>query len=94
MAITKTDVQKLANLSRLEVTEDEAQKLAEELGSILEYVGQINSALTNEDITVSLPSQNVLRADNVTNKPEKFTAALLTSAPESENGFVNVKKII
>lgn len=94
MAITKADVQKLANLSRLEVTEEEAQKLAEELGSILEYVGQINSALTNEDITVSLPSQNILRADKVTNKSEEFTSSLLKSAPESEQGFVKVKKII
>lgn len=94
MAITKADVQKLANLSRLEVAEDEAQKLAEELGSILEYVGQINNALTNEDITVSLPSQNILRADKVTNKPEEFTSSLLKSAPSSEQGFVKVKKII
>jgi aspartyl-tRNA(Asn)/glutamyl-tRNA(Gln) amidotransferase subunit C len=94
MNIDKDTVKKLATLARLEVTEEEVEKLQGELGAILEYVGQINNALTSEEIEVFHPVKNAMRSDIAANKATSYTDDLLKLAPKSENGYVRVKKII
>jgi len=94
MSIDIDTVKKLANLARIETTEEELKLLVGELGSILEYVGKIDTALTDEEIDVNYPTYNVTREDSVTNESGFYTDALLASAPMRENGFVKVKKII
>lgn len=94
MHIDVNGVKKLSLLARLEVTDEEVNKLVNELGSILEYVGQINSALTDEEIEIFYPVKNARRADEVTTKRGEFTTDLLALAPQSQDGYVKVKKII
>lgn len=94
MSIDIDTVKKLANLARIETTEEELQLLVGELSSILEYVGKIDTALTDEKIDINYPAYNVMREDSVANESGFYTDALLASAPTRENGFVKVKKII
>ncbi len=91
--ITKEEVKKLATLARLEVSPESLDGLAKELGTIIEYVGQIDSALTQE-ADRKLSPNNVFRQDTVVNQTGEYTSSLLSSAPASENGFVKVKKIM
>jgi aspartyl-tRNA(Asn)/glutamyl-tRNA(Gln) amidotransferase subunit C len=93
MSIDITTVKKLAELSRLDVTEEEVNQLVGELGSILDYVSQINGALT-EEIELQYSTVNVLREDSVTTQTGIYTENLLALAPQSEKGFVKVKKIL
>jgi aspartyl-tRNA(Asn)/glutamyl-tRNA(Gln) amidotransferase subunit C len=41
MTITKEEIQKLASLSRLKLTEEETEQYAKDLNGILKYVDQI-----------------------------------------------------
>jgi len=94
MSITKDTVRHLAKLARLEVSEEEVTKLEGELGSILEYIGQIDKALTDEEIQIFHAVKNARREDKVTNSGGAYTADLIAVAPDSQDGFVKVKKII
>ena len=46
--ITKEDIQNLANLARIEITQKEAESLTSEIDSILGYVGKINPVRDRE----------------------------------------------
>lgn len=90
------DIEQLASLARIRLTDDELEQLASELPAIVEYVSVI-SDLTSEDETaepVAGAVHNVLRADVVTNEPEQFTADMIKEMPRSNGRFLAVKKIL
>lgn len=91
--ISKTDIEKLANLSRLALTEPEKDSFSNEIGAILGYVGNINSLVSNESVQKH-EHKNVLRDDVVVHGTGEYTERLLNSAPEREGSFVKVKKIL
>ena len=61
------DVKHVAKLARLELTEDEINKYSQQLGSILEYVEQMNEVDTTgiEPMPHAIPVYNVMREDVV-----------------------------
>ncbi len=96
--ITKTDIEKLAKLSRLKLTEAEKEKYLKDMESILAYVGQINKivptfAKATAGSAKDLP-KNVMREDDKPHESGIFTDALLKLAPRSEGNRVKVKKIL
>lgn len=89
------DVKKLADLSRVELSDQDLQKMPAEIDSILGYVKNISEAAssTGESVIESAGTRNITRADNFTGEfPD--TASLIKEAPQSENGYVKVKKIL
>ena len=91
--ITTTDIKNLANLARIEITEEEASSLTSEIDAILSYVGQIQNAVGDVDNT--LPKlHNVMRQDVVTNETSQYTEAILQNAPSREKKYLKVKKIL
>ncbi len=91
--ITKKDIQNLANLARINISENEADSLTGEIDSILDYVSQvqkISSDLTANNIVL----KNVMRDDVVTNTSGEFTESLLSLAPQREGNYLKVKKIL
>ena len=98
--ISKDDIKKLADLARIEIEDSELDGLAKEVDSILGYVGQIKSVVGN----VGFPSPdqgegqggvlNVMREDENPNESGAYTKELLAEAPETERGFIKVKKIL
>ncbi len=93
MTITKEDIKKLANLVRIEISDEEAEKLTPEIDSVLGYVGQIKNATGDTEKTVH-KLHNVLRDDVVVNKEGEYTESLLEAAPSREGDYVKVKKIL
>ncbi|MEQ1499792.1 MAG: Asp-tRNA(Asn)/Glu-tRNA(Gln) amidotransferase subunit GatC [Parcubacteria group bacterium] len=91
--ITKEDIQNLANLARIQIEPSEAESLTGEIDNILGYIGQIEN-MKAEDFTPSYPVKNVLRKDEVTNKPGEFTEEILNNAPSREGQYLKVKKIL
>lgn len=91
--ITKTDVEHVATLARLELTETEKDKFTPEIGAVLNYVEELNLTATSEVAVVSQISglSNIARPDEITN--ENNREKLLSNAPEQENGFIKVKKV-
>ncbi len=92
----KTQVLKLAELSRIRLTDAEAEKLSGEFAAILGYVGEVQSVspAAPEPKPEHFPIRNVLREDSEGQAPGLHTEKLLHEAPASANGFVKVKKIL
>ena len=96
MAISKDEVKKLAELSRLDLTEVEVEKMQGEIDSILSYIDVIQRVSLSETDNPSphLENRNVLREDGTPHEGGKFTEALLSQAPKRQGRFLKVKKIL
>ena len=87
------DVENLAELARIELSKDEKKKLLADMEGILGYVEQIKEVIS---ITTSKPVynlKNVWREDNL--EPREFSKDLIAGQfPDSQDGFLKVKKIL
>ena len=94
MHISREEVEHVAKLARLEISEGEKETFARQLSEILAYVRTLDGLDTEgiEPTATVLEQTNVSRADEV--KPSLPVALALTNAPESEDGFFRVPKII
>jgi aspartyl-tRNA(Asn)/glutamyl-tRNA(Gln) amidotransferase subunit C len=94
MKISKDDVTKVAELARLEVTEEETGIFTEQLGNILEYIEKLNELDTDnvEPTSHVLDISTPLREDKVV----KWLSIeeVLQNAPESEDNFFVVPQVI
>lgn len=92
----RTDIEHLARLARITLDESEKATLANELPSILDYVGVVTDIAG--DNTESEPQvgvrYNVFRKDEATNRPDQYTADILAEMPHTEGRYMKVKKII
>lgn len=94
MAITKKEVEHVALLSRLELSEQEKENMTKEFNSILEFMGKLNELDTKDvDITVhSIPISNVFREDEVGKTLEREKA--VQNAPDEKDGQYRVPRIL
>jgi len=92
--ITKQEVEKVAKLARLEVTEDEQAAFAKQLSQILTHVETLQQYDTTgvEPTATVLGQVNVYRPDSV--RPSLPVDRAVDNAPESADGFFVVPKII
>ena len=94
MKITTDDVLSVAKLARLNVTEDEAQKLTGDMESIITFadmLSEIDTSLiapTNHAMKV----QNVFREDKVTGSYDRED--ILKNAPSQDSGCYLVPKVV
>lgn len=91
--ITVKDVEHVAKLARLELTENEKEKFTKQLGDVLKYVEQMNEVDTTGVVPMAhaFDIVNVMREDEVVYEQTK--EELMANAPEEENGFFKVPKI-
>ena len=94
MKITVKDVQYVANLARLELTDEELENLTKQLDGILTYMNKLNELDTEgiEPLSHVLPLKNVYREDKVTSSLP--VEEVLKNAPCREGGFFKVPKVI
>ena len=94
MKINRTDVEHVALLSRLEFSEAELDKYTVQLDAILAYIDVLNQVDTEgvEPLAHVLDLKNVMRQDVVV--PSLPRKSALRNAPETENGFFKVPKIV
>lgn len=92
--LDKSQVRKVARLSRLELTEAEVEEFTGQLSAILDYVEKMNELDTEniEPLAHCLPISNVFRPDRVGESldPEKA----LANAPQRDGNFFKVPKIL
>ena len=91
--ITIKDVEHVAKLARLELTEEEKELYTKQLGDVLKYVDQMNEVDTSnvKPMTQVIDFCNVMREDKVVQEISK--EALMSNAPEVEGDFFKVPKI-
>jgi len=91
--ITIKDVEHVAKLARLELTEDEKELFAGQLSKIIEAFDELSAVPTDgvEPLSHALPIPNAFREDEVVTPPGH--ESLLKNAPDSEGVFFKVPKI-
>ena len=94
MKITTKDVEQVALLSRLELPSGDAARVTEELNAILDYMEVLNQVDTAsiEPTAHVLPLRNVMRQDMAA--PSLPRDLALSNAPEQEDGYFKVPKIL
>ncbi|AAR36773.1 Asp-tRNA(Asn)/Glu-tRNA(Gln) amidotransferase subunit GatC [Geobacter sulfurreducens] len=94
MKITRTDVEHVATLARLELTEDEKDRFTGQLDAILAYVEKLNELDTDGIIPTShaVPVENAFREDEV--RPSIGVENALANAPDRVEGFFRVPRVI
>lgn len=94
--IRPEDVEHIARLSRLELSEEEKKKFAHELTSILSYVEKLNELDTSEvEATRQVTdAENVLRPDRREDSTVSQREALLAQIPEREGDGVKVPPVL
>lgn len=96
MAVSRDDVKKLAELSRIALSDDEVEKLRGEIDAILAYVDVVQRVELPEGVAPSphLDLENVMREDGDPHEPGMYTEKMLSQAPRREGAFLKVKKIL
>lgn len=91
----KEDIEHLAKLSRIAVTDDEATSLAKDITSILGYVSEIEAITGNTEGEKKVGALfNVMREDENPHEGGAYSEDLLNLAPDRDGRYVKVKKII
>ena len=89
------DIRQLANLARIEITDEEVKSYKKEFTDILGYVDQIKNASTEDGGQIeSVTVRNVFREDAESHESGLYTEDILNSAPESKDGYVKVQKVL
>ena len=94
MRLSKEEVEHVAKLARLAVSEDEKEAFSRQLSEILTYVGKLNELDTSkvEPTSHVLDLSNVFRDDVVRESLPPLEA--LANAPDRDNNHFRVPKII
>ena len=90
----KMDIEKVARLARLELSEEERETFGNQMEQILTYMEQLNRLDTTgvEPTSHAIPIYNVFREDEV--KPSIPQEGVLAIAPDEEDGHFKVTRII
>lgn len=94
MSIDLQTVKKIASLSRISVSDAEAEAMVPELNNILGWVEQLGEVDVSgvEPMTAVIPNHQRLRDDVVTDG--NVRDKVLANAPQAEHGFFAVPKVI
>lgn len=93
------DVERVAELANLELDKEESKRMVHDLNAILDYVAQLNE-LNTKDVTPLAQVTELegtggpgsLRADQ--RVPSLERSAVMPQAPETDNAFFKVPKVI
>jgi len=94
MSVTRQDVEHVAKLARLGLTDKEKELFTGQLSNILDYAKNLNKLDTKDVPPTShaIPMKNVLREDKVI--PCANTQDIVANGPETEENMFKVPKIM
>ena len=91
--ITIEEMKNLAMLARVGVPDAELEQVAGEIGSILGYIDILNNVQVS-DVTDTQLQVNSVRMDGNANPAGTYVDTLIAAAPDSQDGFYKVPKIL
>jgi len=94
MAITREEVQHVAMLFRMSLSEEEIARLQQQLSQIIDYF-QVLQQVDTEGVpptSHTLALENVMRDDEP--RPSYPAEDILANAPLSEGGFFRVRAVL
>ena len=97
--VTEKEVERVAELANLELEPEESGRMVHDLNAILDYVAQLNELDTAGVTPLAQVSElegaggaGALRAD--TRVPSLDRSAVMAQAPETDQAFFKVPKVI
>ncbi len=94
-AIDPAEVKRLASLARIGVSDEAAAALATELASIVGFVGQLGSVeTTGVEPTSQVTGLVDVWRDDVARPSVLSREALLAGAPQTQDGYIKVKRVL
>ena len=99
MSVDTATVKRIASLARIAITDEDAARMAPELGNILGWIEMLGEVDTTgvEPMTAVIPNTLRLRDDVVNADPltgGNIREQVLVNAPVAEHGFFAVPKVI
>jgi aspartyl-tRNA(Asn)/glutamyl-tRNA(Gln) amidotransferase subunit C len=97
MKISDKDIEKLGELARIKLGEEEKKELKIDIESILGYVSEIQEVSSDLDRDMSSDKDtliNIMREDEEFHESGLYTEKILENAPEREGDYIKVKKIL
>ncbi len=89
------DIKKLAEMARLDMSDQEMSDMAHDFDGILEYVGHVQEAVRMSQVDdVKFSFTNVMREDIITNEPGFCTDKIIAQFPDQADGYLKVKQIL
>jgi aspartyl-tRNA(Asn)/glutamyl-tRNA(Gln) amidotransferase subunit C len=87
------DIEHVARLARLELTDEEKERLRSQLGVILEHAAKVGEVAAGDvpPTAYAIPRTNVLRPDEP--EPSLTHEEALSTAPAAEDGRFRVPRI-
>jgi len=94
MALSRDEVRHVAQLARLDFSDEEEARMAEEMSQILDYVEKLDELDTSGVPPMShiLDVTNVYRDDEIDERIDQEQA--LEPAPETDKGYFAVPKVV
>lgn len=94
MSLSREEVEHIAELARLELTEEEAALYRDQLSDILDYAARLQKVDTSQISPTStvLSNRSPLRPDNVL--PGLSTEEALRNAPQAEQNQFRVPPVL
>ena len=86
------DVENLAELARMDLTEEEKKQLLEDMDGILGYIKSIENADVS-DVEVKYDQSNVWREDELLSE-ESSREEIINQFPNKQGDYLKVKKIL
>lgn len=93
--VTPSEIDNLAKLARIKLSEKDKESLVKEFDSILTYVDQLKKVKVSLDTEGRVGAvKNITRSDDVISTSPEDREGLLDEAPDREGDFIAVKKMI
>lgn len=94
MSLERADVARLAALARIDMTDDDLDRLGGQLSAIVDSVAKVQEVANDDVLATShpIPMSNVHRTDEV--RPSLTQEQALSGAPEAEDGRFRVPQIL
>jgi aspartyl-tRNA(Asn)/glutamyl-tRNA(Gln) amidotransferase subunit C len=94
MSLSRQEVEHIAHLARLGLTEEEKERFAVQLSDILDYFEVLQRLDTDsvEPTTAAIPQQNVMFEDRVESSSPRED--ILFNAPDAEDGYFRVHAVL
>jgi aspartyl-tRNA(Asn)/glutamyl-tRNA(Gln) amidotransferase subunit C len=94
MTLTLAEVDHIAELARLDLSDDEKNRFREQLSTILDYAARLQAIETSDIAPTSsvLPTRSVLRPDR--SRPGMDIADLLGNAPQADQDQFRVPPVM
>jgi aspartyl-tRNA(Asn)/glutamyl-tRNA(Gln) amidotransferase subunit C len=95
MSITKKDIEHLARLSKIALSENESESLVKDIEKILDHFEDIGGVDVNgiDPVTGGTLSKNITRDDNISPASDDEKKRLLNSFPKQEGNCLVVPSV-